>query len=480
MLATSIRRSILAPTIRQLLSSPTLPSNEVTVTGFIKSIRRQKRVSFAVVSDGSNAKGLQAVFLGESGQAVLTELTNGASVRITGKLSKSLGAGQEHELVVSNAQVIGTCDSEIYPIQKQSLSTEFLRDNVHLRARTSNIGAMVRLRAALQRELHSWFDKNDFIHIHTPILTSNDAEGAGETFRITTARETPEKTLGSSNTQQKHEPSHFFNAPAHLTVSAQLHLEAFQHAISRVWTLSPAFRAERSDTSRHLAEFWMLEAEWSDTDARGVRGICAVVEDMLRGIIGGVLEKRKEDLHVLKSDTQTQTQTLEKAVSNSTPWPILTYTQAITSLSQYYDSKPFAFTFKPEWGKGLQSEHERWLAKDGPVFVVDYPAALKPFYMRVNDEGETVACFDLLIPGVGELVGGSVREEREDVLRRRMNECGLDAEGAYKWYLDLRRYGGAPHVGFGMGFERLISWVGGIDNVKECVPVPRWAGRMLL
>jgi asparaginyl-tRNA synthetase len=265
-----------------------------------------------------------------------------------------------------------------------------------------------------------------------------------------------------------------------------------------MWTLSPAFRAERSDTNRHLAEFWMLEAEWGDvspsasTTPGGVRGICAFVEGMLRHTLRALLERdrTREDLDVLSDGHNRQSERREqinKAVYSPKPWTVMTYTEAIEHLR----GSGQTFEFEPVWGKSLQSEHEKWLADKivgGPVFVVDYPVGLKPFYMRLNSaacgqEG-TVACFDLLVPGVGELVGGSVREEREEVLIKRMRECGLLGDtgelGAYQWYLDLRKYGGAPHVGFGMGFERLVSWVGGVENVKECVPVPRWAGRMML
>ncbi|KAG7085718.1 hypothetical protein E1B28_003262 [Marasmius oreades] len=504
----------LPPTIRQLLSSTTYnSSNEanVTVTGWIKSIRRQKRVSFAVVSDGTTSAGLQAVFPNSS--LVPKELTNGASVKLRGRLGKSLGAGQEKELVVKDVEVLGLCDPETYPIQKQALSHEFLRDNVHLRTRTTSVAAMLRLRHALQRELSFYLEQQGFIHVHTPLLTSNDAEGAGETFKLAKITEKA-SNLGKTDVILTDALSHpeqddeFFGRPAHLTVSAQLHLESFQAAISRVWTLSPSFRAERSQTSRHLSEFWMLEAEWGDlpvgTPDTGVRGICTFVEGMIRAAVKNVLEApdTKADIDVSwgptvdeKLDLKTERrQEMEKAVFGNGRWNIMTYGDAILALEEEYERQRrdgrTQFEFKPAWGKSLQSEHEKWLAEvmiGGPVFVIDYPLESKPFYMRVNDfdgERQTAACFDLLVPGVGELVGGSVREEREDVLLQRMKEVGLWTEenglGHYEWYMDLRRYGGSPHVGFGMGFERLVSWVGGIENVRECVPMPRWAGRLLL
>ncbi|KAL0575887.1 asparaginyl-tRNA synthetase [Marasmius crinis-equi] len=524
MRATLLRRHFssstytLPPTIRQLLapaavgkgSQTATSTNEdadVTVTGWVKSVRRQKRVSFAVISDGTTSAGLQAVFPNSS--LLPKELSNGASVKLTGRLGKSPGAGQEKELLVEDVKILGSCDPEAYPIQKQALSHEFLRDNVHLRARTASIAAMLRIRHALQRELSSYFEQQGFLHVHTPILTSNDAEGAGETFKLAKTAE-KEPTPASTPLPEHHDE--FFGRPAHLTVSAQLHLEAFQAAMGRVWTLSPTFRAERSQTSRHLSEFWMLEAEWGDLPVgvagndhtSGVRGICTFVEGMLRAAVSNALlvPGSKEDIDVSwvssmdeKSELQKKRrQELEKAILNEERWKIMTYGEAILALEEEYARQlregGVQFEFKPGWGKSLQSEHEKWLAEvfvGGPVFVTDYPVDLKPFYMRLNEadgDRQTVACFDLLVPGIGELVGGSVREEREEVLLRRMKESGLwDEEkglGDYEWYMDLRRYGGSPHVGFGMGFERLISWVGGIENVRECVPMPRWAGRLLL
>ncbi|KAF9267249.1 asparaginyl-tRNA synthetase [Marasmius fiardii PR-910] len=514
MRTTLLRRQLTAlpPTIRQLLSSTPKHAEDgvhATVTGWIKSIRRQKRVSFAIVNDGTTSAGLQAVFPNSS--LVPKELTNGASVKLSGRLGKSLGAGQEKELLVKDVEVLGLCNPETYPIQKQALSNEFLRDNVHLRARTSAIAAMLRLRHALQREISSYFEQQGFTHVHTPLLTSNDAEGAGETFQLAKITEKEKETQTevndaiSTDSPLPEYNDEFFGRPAHLTVSAQLHLEAFQAAIGRVWTLSPSFRAERSQTSRHLSEFWMLEAEWGDLPAgssdTGVHGICTVVEGMIRFAIKNVLKASdtRADVEVswgISTDDKSELkglrrQDMEKAVYGDERWKVITYGEAIRALEEEYARDGgIQFEFKPTWGKSLQSEHEKWLAEvmvGGPVFVVDYPIDLKPFYMRVNDpdgERQTVACFDLLVPGVGELVGGSVREEREEILLRRMKETGLWTEenglGDYEWYMDLRRYGGSPHVGFGMGFERLVSWVGGIENVRECVPMPRWAGRLLL
>jgi len=302
-----------------------------------------------------------------------------------------------------------------------------------------------------------------FLYTHTPILTSNDCEGAGEAFCLASGL---------------HQESEFFAKPAYLTVSSQLHLEALASAISRIYTLSPCFRAERSDTNRHLAEFWMLEAEWAFINS--VDEVCDVVE----GAVKDVLNSDIPDMDVLwKSRDQAKRRALKDAALTGHRWPRMTYTDAIAELVKHRN----AFQFEPAWGRPLQSEHERWLASElinGPIFVTDYPASFKPFYMRINSNHDdphqqTVACFDLLVPHLGELAGGSLREERVEVLNRAMvaKRLGL---AEYEWYADLRRFGGAPHGGFGMGFERFVGWVGGIENIRECIPMPRWAGRMLL
>ncbi|KAH6896225.1 asparaginyl-tRNA synthetase [Coprinopsis sp. MPI-PUGE-AT-0042] len=469
------------------------PDAKVTVTGWIKSIRKQKNIAFAVVTDGSESRGIQAVLVRKKGQDAAYEdalkrciLTNGAAIRLVGKLVESPGSGQSYELLVKDVQegasvtVLGECDPIAYPIQKKDLSPEYLRDNVHLRARTDTIAGILRLRHRLQREIDDWFDNRGFIHVNTPILTSNDAEGAGETFRI--APLSPLTRSPHSIPTTPYPPSEFFNTPAHLTVSHQLHLEALTSSLSRVYTLSPCFRAERSDTSRHLAEFWMLEAEWV-TEA-GVYDVCDAVESLIKTVMTSYMTSDPPGLLFLVPEAGSA----QGPDTYNKPWPRISYTEAIKILKAA--SPAVAFEYVTEWGKPLQSEHERYLAEryvGGPVFITDYPTSLKPFYMRENpldSEGRsTVACFDLLVPGVGELVGGSVREDRLEILQRKLVEAGLsseDGEGPYKWYEDLRKYGGAPHAGFGMGFERLVSWVSGVENVRECIPFPRWAGKLRL
>lgn len=473
----------LPPTIRQILSSGHGSANKVQLCGWIKSVRRQKNVTFAVISDGSCSTGLQAVLSNTLSSQLKLGLTNGASVRVSGLLVNSRGTGQAKELQVDSIDVLGECNPETYPIQKQTLSVDYLRDHAHLRARTDTNASILRLRDSMTKVMQRFYERHDFCYVHTPILTSSDCEGAGETFRVTPSSAVPSHVPGLLDPSDS-PSSEFFSKPTYLTVSSQLHLEALASSLSRVYTLSPCFRAERSQTSRHLAEFWMLEAEWTWT--REVNDVCQLVEACLKdALVLGIGEERRA-LAKGVPDYDQRLRCLEDAAS-SKPWVRLTYTEAILELEKYAAAagpKASTFQFKPQWGCALQSEHERWLSEvlvKGPVFVTDYPSSLKPFYMRTNDDGKSVACFDLLVPYVGELVGGSLREERLDVLCSRMSALGMDTEGEeYKWYLDLRRFGSAPHGGFGLGFERLISWVSGVENVRECIAMPRWARRMLL
>ncbi|KIJ12198.1 hypothetical protein PAXINDRAFT_118299 [Paxillus involutus ATCC 200175] len=472
----------LPQTIRQILSSGQQPPSKIHVHGWVKSVRRQKNVTFAVINDGSCVSGLQAV-LTHNSNPTLHALTNGASVRMTGSIVASRGSGQAKELQVDSVEVLGECNPETYPIQKQALSVEYLRDHAHLRPRTDANASMLRLRSSLLRSLHDFFERHDFCYAHTPILTSSDCEGAGETFRVTPSS-TPSPSHQSPAGSPPPDPhSEFFSHPAYLTVSSQLHLEALAASLARVYTLSPCFRAEPSQTNRHLAEFWMLEAEWAWT--RGVDDVCGLVEACAKHALGAGGDERALLTKGIAGHEE-RLRSLE-AAAGSESWARMTYTEAIAELEKYHassDAKARPFVFEPKWGQGLQSEHEKWLSEvliKGPVFVTDYPSSVKPFYMRMNDDERTVACFDLLVPYVGELVGGSLREERLDALKKRMSTHALDPEGEeYGWYVDLRRFGSAPHGGFGMGFERLVSWVSGIENVRECIAMPRWAKRMLL
>ncbi len=308
-----------------------------------------------------------------------------------------------------------------------------------------------------------------FCYAHTPIITSNDCEGAGETFLVSS----PRPTLENCERQHQHD---FFGHPAFLTVSSQLHLEALASSISRVYTISPCFRAEKSQTNRHLSEFWMLEAEWAFTQT--VDDVTAVVENAIRN----TLTAGDSDVDLLRKDMDdAYKRVIEDASDSRKPWAKITYTDAVAELEKFHETQR-TFQFDRKWGKPFQSEHERWLADNlvgGPVFVTDYPKNLKPFYMRTNDDGKTVACFDLIVPRLGELVGGSLREERLPLLEHSLDQHQLDRDD-YGWYVDIRKFGGAPHGGFGIGFERLVKWISGVENVRECIPMPRWAGRMLL
>ncbi|GJE99581.1 asparaginyl-tRNA synthetase [Phanerochaete sordida] len=480
-----LRRSLatlssLPPTVRQLLA-PGTPSSSapIQVHGWVRSVRRQKRVAFAVVSDGSSTEGLQAVFPDPS---LVDSLSKGCAVKLTGVLVDSPGAGQAKELQVQAVDVVGECDPEEYPMNKREMNVDYLRDHCHLRTRTNHMAAIVRLRDSTIRTLQDYFTTLGFTYAHTPLIVSNDCEGAGETFRVLAPSEVPptstaKQASSSSSAAQDNgkPPEHFFGRPAYLTVSSQLHLEALATSLSRVYTISPCFRAERSQTGRHLSEFWMLEAEWAFTNK--VDDVCQVVE----GAVKQALSQSNLDLQLLRNELpESRLEAFEKAAS-AEPWTRITYTDAIRELEKAQSASK-VFKYDPIWGSPLRSEHERWIAEqvaNGPAFVTDYPTELKPFYMRLNDDGKTVACFDLLVPHLGELVGGSLREERMASLRKGMKREGLDA-GSYDWYLDLRKFGGAPHGGFGLGFERLMSWMTGVENVRECIPMPRWAGRMLL
>nr|GAT43597.1 asparaginyl-tRNA synthetase [Mycena chlorophos] len=478
----------LPPTIHEVLQT-TPVGQPVSLTAWVKSIRKQKRIAFGVLSDGSSAAGLQAVFHDDLRERV-NEISNGTSLHVTGKIVESLGAGQSRELHVDDVQIIGACDPELYPIQKKAMNAEYLRDYTHLRARTDAIAAMARLRGRLMQGMNQYFADQSFTYTHTPVLTSGDAEGGGEAFRLAPISQDP--TLPERDRE-------FFSHPAYLTVSHQLHLEALCSALNRVYTLSPCFRAERGVTRRHLAEFWMLEAEWGVPPVpdphKQTAALCDFVEGLVRGVVGDsallgsedmdVLWRHRENDSVSVADREKRRDALVDAVTREAPWPHMTYSDAIRQLLQANRD----WEFPVRWGNALQSEHEKWLCEElvgGPVFVTDYPANLKPFYMRANlpVEGEselTMGCFDLLVPHVGELAGGSVREERLELLKAAMASKGMDADGEqYAWYCALREFGGAPHVGFGMGFERLVGWVGGVDNVRECIPMPRWAGRMLM
>ncbi|NXE66179.1 SYNM protein, partial [Calcarius ornatus] len=433
--------------------------------GWVRSVRSQKEVLFLHINDGSSLESLQVV---ADPSLEKRDLTFGSAVEVQGKLVKSPHKKQNMELQAETIHVVGPCDIWSFPLKmRERHPLEYIRQFPHLRCRNNTLGALLRIRSEATASIHSFFQDNGYVHIHTPIITSNDCEGAGELFQI----EVKEK--------ESVEKSHFFNVPAFLTVSGQLHLEVMAGAFTHVFTFGPTFRAENSQSRRHLAEFYMVEAELSFTES--LQDIMQVMEDLFKTVTSTLLSKCPRDVELFhkfiapaqKSDI---THSYLKDFSSSCR---ISYSEAVEILKQ----APQTFTFKPEWGCDLQTEHEKYLVKhcgEVPVFVVNYPYDLKPFYMRDNEDGpqHTVAAVDLLVPGVGELCGGSLREERLPFLESRLQRLGLT--DAYQWYLDLRKFGSVPHGGFGMGFERYLQYILGVDNIKDVIPFPRFSHSCLL
>ena len=438
---------------------------EITAEGWVRTVRTSKNLCFVELGDGSCMRSLQCTVdtndgtLGEPVKA----LTTGSSARITGTLVPSLGGKQTTELAVSGIELIGWASPDEYPLQKKRHSFEFLREIAHLRPRTNTFGAVTRVRNELSFAVHSFFQERGFLYIHTPIISASDAEGAGQMFQVT--------TLDIDGLRGSKEPvdygRDFFGKKASLTVSGQLEAEIYALAFKNVYTFGPTFRAENSNTTRHLAEFWMIEPEMA---------FCALECDMelatafIKHLITRVLERCSEDMAFFD-------QWIEKGIIESlsrvaaSEFRHMTYTEAV----EHLQSSGTAFEFPPEWGSDLQSEHERYLTETvcgGPVIVTDYPRDIKAFYMKQNDDGKTVRAMDILVPRLGEIIGGSEREADVERLGTRMEELGLE-RGDYWWYLDLRRYGSVPHSGFGLGFERLIQYVTGMQNIRDVIPFPR-------
>ena len=437
---------------------------EVLVQGWVKTRRSSGAVSFVQISDGSTLKDLQIVIEQSSPHYALVELLNtGCSVSVIGELTESQGRGQRYEVKAREVQLLGPADPEEYPLQKKRHTLEFLREIAHLRPRTNTFGAMARVRSGMAYAIHRFFQERGFQYIQTPMITASDAEGAGSMFRVTTLDlENPPRREGDVDTA-----ADFFGRPTYLTVSGQLEAEIFALALSDVYTFGPTFRAENSNTSRHLAEFWMVEPEVAFCD---LDGLAELAEDFLKAIFTYALENCAEDLAFFNQWYDKATiATLEGIVNSS--FERLTYTEAVRLLQNSGES----FEFPVQWGLDLQSEHERYLTEKGigrPVVVTDYPKDIKAFYMRLNDDGQTVRAMDVLVPRLGEIIGGSQREERESVLRERMAQSGLDAAN-YWWYLDLRRYGTVPHAGFGLGFERTVQFITGMQNIRDVIAFPR-------
>ena len=463
-----------------------LIGQELTLMGWVRTKRSNKNVSFIALNDGSIITNYQVVAdPNVIAEDILKKCSTGACLKITGKVEASQGAGQQSELIASKIEVLGESDPEKYPLQPKKHSLEFLREIAHLRMRTNTFSAVFRVRHALAYAVHTYFNTKGFFYIHTPIITASDAEGAGETFKVTTLDllNPPKTEEGQIDFSQD-----FFERETNLTVSGQLEGELAAMALAEVYTFGPTFRAENSNTTRHLAEFWMIEPEMAFYDAEDNQNLA---EDFLKYIIRYALEHCAEDLAFLDQRAAEEEQSkpteqraelglLEKlkfVVEND--FVRLTYTEAIDILrnSNHNKKKKFSYLIE-EWGTDLQSEHERYLVEKHfkkPVILTDYPKGIKAFYMRQNEDGKTVAAMDILFPGIGEIVGGSQREERLDKLSQRMDEMHIPTE-ELSWYLDTRRFGATPHAGFGLGFERMVLFVTGMGNIRDVIAFPRTPG----
>ena len=449
--------------IKDLLSRDSA-GGEVQIQGWVKTRRSSKSVAFLQVSDGSTLADLQVVAdQNLPNFSLVDSLNTGCSVTVYGTLAESPGKGQKYEIQATSIDLVGAADPETYPLQKKRHTPEFLREIAHLRPRTNTFGAMARVRNSLSMAIHTFFQNRGYLFIQTPMITASDAEGAGAMFRVTTL---DLENLPVKDGKVDHEAD-FFGKPAFLTVSGQLEAEIFALAMSDVYTFGPTFRAENSNTSRHLAEFWMVEPEVAFCD---LDGLAELSEDFLKHIFNHVLANCPEDLEFFSKWYDKDVVTTLQGIVDSN-FERITYSEAVDLLKASGEK----FEFPVEWGLDLQSEHERYLTErkfGRPVIVTGYPKEIKAFYMRQNDDGKTVAAMDVLVPRIGEIIGGSQREERQDLLLARLRESGLP-EQEYWWYLDLRRYGTAPHSGFGLGFERTVQFVTGVPNIRDVIPFPR-------
>jgi len=458
-----------------------LINQELTVMGWVRTFRNNQ---FIALNDGSANTNLQIVLeLGKFDDSLLKRITTGAALKISGTLVSSLGKGQKVELKAQTVEVLGDSDAEKFPLQPKKHSLEFLREIAHLRFRTNTFAAIFRIRHSLAFAIHDFFNKKGFVYLHSPIITASDAEGAGETFHVTSfdIEKPPKNEDGSINYKED-----FFGKATNLTVSGQLEAELAAMALGDVYTFGPTFRAENSNTARHLAEFWMIEPEMAFSDLEDDMNLA---EEFIKYIIKYALDNNREDLDFLAArlveeekqkpqNERTEMGLIEKlefVINND--FERLTYTEAIEILKESTPNKKKKFQYLVDkWGIDLQSEHERYLVEKHfkkPVILINYPKEIKAFYMRQNDDGKTVAAMDILAPGIGEIVGGSQREERLEVLEKRMQEMNIPVE-EMNWYLDTRRFGSAPHAGFGLGFERMIQFVTGMTNIRDVIPFPRF------
>ena len=467
--------------IAEILSQPRV-GETLVVKGWVRAFRSNR---FIQLNDGSTINNLQAVVDFENfEEAILKKITTGASVSLEGKLTESLGSGQAVELQVSHIEILGEAnpdDIQKTVMQPKKHSLEFLREQAHLRFRTNTFGAVFRIRHAVSFAIHSFFNERGFFYLHTPVITGSDAEGAGEMFRVTTldAKNPPLDEAGEVDFSKE-----FFGKTVNLTVSGQLEAELAALALGQVYTFGPTFRAENSNTSRHLAEFWMVEPEVAFNDLNDNMDL---TEEFLKHICSYILEHCKDDLKFLDERDATEQQAKPQAERNelglierlqfvvNNDFKRITYTEAIDILLNSAPYKKKKFKYEVSWGTDLQSEHERYLVEKEfkrPVIITDYPAAFKAFYMRQNDDGKTVAAMDVLFPGIGEIVGGSQREERLDVLKKKCADFNIHEDEIW-WYLETRKFGSVPHAGFGLGFERMVMFVTGMSNIRDVIPFPR-------
>jgi asparaginyl-tRNA synthetase len=450
-------------------NEPEFIGKKALVQGWVRTRRDSKAgISFIELNDGSSLKSLQVIADPNHPDygAMLPKITTGSAILAEGAVSASPGKGQSIELQADRLQLYGGADPALYPLQKKRHSFEYLRTIAHLRPRTNTLGAAARLRNNLSYSIHRFFQDRGFNYIHTPIITSSDCEGAGETFRVTTL------DPARPNLANGEDPylNDFFAKPAFLTVSGQLQAEIYAMALGKVYTFGPTFRAENSNTSRHLAEFWMVEPEMAFYDLEDDLNLA---QAFIRELVRTALNECAEDLEFFTRYIEPELMGRLQTVSES-PFEVLTYTEAVDILTKSKEQ----FAFPVEWGTDLQAEHERYLTEKvfkKPVGIINFPRSLKPFYMRVNDDEKTVAAMDILVPGIGEIIGGSQREERTGMLLEQMRVKGISAED-YRWYIELREFGSVPHSGFGLGLERLVQFVTGIPNIREAIPFPRTPG----
>ena len=438
--------------IRKLLVDPIL-QEDLTVMGWVRSVRDQGQVKFIMLNDGSCFQSLQVVVGSEFSDLSLKGVTVGASIIVDGTLQESLGKGQKYDFVATNIRVQGGCPQD-YPLQKKGHSNEFLRGISHLRSRTNTFSAVFKVRAELAYAIHEFFHQRGFTYVHTPLITGSDCEGAGETFVVDNGK------------------GNFFGREAYLTVSGQLHAESLVAGLGDLYTFGPTFRAENSNTKRHAAEFWMVEPEMVFCE---LPELIEMAEDFIKSVVNHVAISCRAELEFFQKFVDKEVLVRINEILNK-KFVHISYTEAVDLLLKSGKK----FQYPTGWGMDLQTEHERFLTEDYfkcPVFVTDYPKDIKSFYMKENPDGKTVAAVDLLVPTIGEIIGGSQREDNYEVLRNRMIQCGMKVD-SYQWYLDLRKYGAAPSSGFGLGFERLVMYVTGMDNIRDVIPYPRTANKL--